>query len=170
MGEHGQQGEREGKANAEAEHGDEAHPAVGAAGGEAYESSPQDRTGAGETYKHRGKGNEEGGEEASFVGLFVAGVHPFLGHLNLKQSEEAQCKDKEDDEEDDVGNPMRAKDIERFGAKDESQYRTQHCKEEYDGETEEPGLTPPLALVFGSAHEEIHRHRYHREHTGCEHR
>ena len=169
LGEHGQEGEGKGKADAEAQHGDQRDPAVSARGGESHEGGTEDGTGAAETHQHGGQGNEEGGQQATFVGLLVATVDPFLGHFDFKETEEAQGEDEEDDEEDEVGNPVCAQDIERFGAEDEGQNGTQHGEEEDNAKAEEPCLTTAFALVFSTAHEEVDGHRYHWEDTGREH-
>ena len=127
-GEHGQQGEGGGKADAKAQHGDEAHPAVCGAGGKAHQCGTEDRTGAAERHQHGGEGDKERSQQTSLVSLFVRFVNPLLGHLNLKQTEETERKDEEDDEEKQVGNPVGADKVQCFGAEDKGEDGTQHGK------------------------------------------
>ena len=77
--------------------------------------------------------------------------------------------DKEDDEEYQVGDPVGAQSVKGLWTEDGCQYGAQHGKEEHDAEAEHPCLATVLMLVVAVVHEEVNRHRYHREYAGCEH-
>ena len=169
-GKESQQRERQRKTDAETEHRHQADPAVGGRRSQLYQGGANDGTRAGEGDQHRGQRDEEGGQQTTLVGLGVAGVDPLLGHLDFEEAKERQREDKEDDEENEVRDAMRADDVERLGTEEERQDGTQHGEHKDDRESEKERLAAVLALVVAAVHEEIDRHRYHREDAGREHR
>ena len=108
--EQGQKGERQGKGNAEGQHCDHGGPELSLSALDKHGSN--DGAGATETHQHQRKGKEEYAQEAALAALFIGLGGPAGGEGNLKRAKKGRRKHHEDNEEYDVGQPVRCQPVE----------------------------------------------------------
>lgn len=156
----------------EGEHGNDRGPEL--AGRRFNQHRSHDGARAGERHEHERQGHEEDAHQSALIGIAVALIDHPARERDLERSEERGGKDHEDDEEDDVGKPVRREPVENIGchgiaahdAGDEDDCGDGQRIEQHDEKPEYRRLDPSGSRRAAPLHKEGYGHGHHREHTG----
>ena len=171
--EEGQEGKRQGKGNAEGQHGDHRGPEFPL--GALDKDRTHNGTGAAEAHQHQRQRQEKHAQQASFVTLGICLGGPAGRQGNLKRTKERRRKQHENHKEQDVGEPVRTEPVKDIGRHRFTAQKPRKANDQANGNGIEQDDENAVHEGFESApllllDEEGHRHGHHGEHArGQEH-